>query len=96
MKVSPEERERLAQPLLDSTTAANDDWVKEETWDPAARERLEGALARGGADIAAGRMVDAREFLSKLPEWRPVRSERAPLVGRKGPQKDDVAAAMAM
>ena len=68
MKLSPEERERLAQQLLASTATANDDWANEETWGPAARERLEGALANGSADIAAGRMVDAREFLSKLPE----------------------------
>ena len=68
MKLSPEERERLAQQLLDSAVAANDDWANEETWSPAARERLEGALVKGSADIAAGRMVGAREFLSKLPE----------------------------
>lgn len=68
MKLPPEERERLGEQLLDSAEAANDDWTNEETWSPAARERLEERLARGSADIAAGRTVDAREFLATLPE----------------------------
>jgi hypothetical protein len=68
MKLSPEERESLVQQLLDSATVANDDWANEDLWSPAARERLEGALAKGSTDIAAGRTADAREFLSKLPE----------------------------
>ncbi len=68
MKLSPEERERLAKQLLSSTDAANDDWANEQNWSPEARERLEAALAKGSADVAAGRTVDAREFLSTLPQ----------------------------
>lgn len=68
MKLSPEERERLAKQLLDSTEAANDDWANEGNWSPAARERLEAALAKGSAHIAAGRTVDARGFLATLPK----------------------------
>ncbi len=46
----------------------SDDWANEDNWSPAARVRLEAALSRGSAEGASGRTVDAREFLSKLPD----------------------------
>jgi hypothetical protein len=44
------------------------DWANEDNWSPAARERLDAALSRGSAEVASGKTVDAREFVSKLPE----------------------------
>lgn len=46
----------------------SDDWANEGNWSTAARERLEAALSQGSAEVASGTTVDAREFLSKLPE----------------------------
>lgn len=44
------------------------DWSNEQSWTEAAREALEAALAQGSADVAAGRTVDAREFVASLPK----------------------------
>jgi hypothetical protein len=41
-------------------------WANEATWPEQKRNDLEDALQRGTADVAAGRTVDAREFLAKL------------------------------
>jgi polyhydroxyalkanoate synthesis regulator phasin len=61
MKLSPEERERLAQQLLDSTTAANDEMDAEEL------AALEEALDESERQFAAG---EGREFFSAIAELR--------------------------
>jgi predicted transcriptional regulator len=45
---------------------SNPEWSDEGALTAAQRDTLEAALERGSADIAAGRVVDAREFLAKL------------------------------
>ena len=54
--------------LIPANEVGTDDWADEERWSPEARERLEAALTKGSADVAAGRTVDAMEFLATLPE----------------------------
>jgi hypothetical protein len=54
--------------VVQLAVVGDDDWANEEYWHAAAREKLEAALAQGSAHIAAGRTVDAREFLARLPE----------------------------
>jgi hypothetical protein len=46
---------------------SNPEWSDEGALTATQRDALEAALERGSADIAAGRVVDAREFLAKLP-----------------------------
>lgn len=62
MKLSPEERERLAQQLLDSTTAAND----EDDLDAAEREALHESIREGLADMKAGRTFDVAEVIAEI------------------------------
>lgn len=61
MKLSPEERERLARQLLDSTTPANDEMDAEEL------AALEEALDESERQFAAG---EGREFFSAIAELR--------------------------
>lgn len=61
LKLSLEERERLAQQLLDSTTAANDEMDGEEL------AALEEALDESERQFAAG---EGREFFSAIAALR--------------------------
>ena len=60
MKLSPEERERLAQQLLESTAAANDQMDAEEL------AALDAAIEESYADEAAGRVRDVYEAFPRL------------------------------
>ena len=62
MKLSPEERERVAQQLLDSTTAPNDEMEAEELG------ALDAAIEESYADEAAGRV---RDVFEAFPQLRP-------------------------
>ncbi len=67
MKLSPEERERLAQQLLDSTVAAND----EDDWDIAERQELVKSIEEGAEDFERGEVEDALLFAKRLASTHP-------------------------
>ena len=60
MKLSPVERERLAQQLLESTAAANDDMAREEL------AELKQAFDDAEDEIANGRVVGEAEVWKRL------------------------------
>ncbi len=60
MKLSQEERQRLGERLIRSSTAANDDMGAKE------RAELLAALQEAEQDIDAGRVVDEAEVWAKL------------------------------